>query len=700
MANPWDADEVVGQPARSAQPPAISTQRPPAGGMPWDADEVIGENPVAPQKSQPRPSLFRLDSDFRERANVSIPEMLGATAKDMFGSREGAAKFLAERTGGRVEKDERGDPVLSLPDGTRYRLNDPGIDLNDVANVAGNVAAAFLPASWAARVGQARNVGLAGRMGMQGIAAGATDAALQAGVNGGQIDPVRTAAATVGGAGGEAVGTGLAAVGSRAASTFNRVSGRNVARADDLLRQEGITPTPEAVNRLAATVPEIDAGANPNALLGANQYGFQYTQGQRATDPKQKFALLSQEELLRQSPAGGQVLRDAATNNVNQLDQALSGITTNLGGRPGTTPAELAAGAASRIRRQADELNTRISDAYFAAGAGNRTAVSIDAVSGLPQMLRTSVDDFDPNPITTPVTARTLSQIEDATNSLLASGEEGGGNVAGVTLKALETQRRILNNNINAATNKADRAAMVKIKREFDSWMDEAVDTALISGDPGALEALKKARALRAEFGRRFEGTQDSDRFISGMLDGSRTPEELVNIAFSASQVSKAGGARFIDRLRKAAADDPEVIGSLRAANFMRLTRGNNGEPLTMGQIVRNINTTEYNNASVVKALYSPGQWAEIKRLASALEPLVAKGDFARSSGTSERMARMLFSRIGGGLPIIGEMVKGVGEGVNVVRAQRALNQPLRLPARSGPMTPAVGAAATVEGSR
>lgn len=161
-----------------------------------------------------------------------------------------------------------------------------------------------------------------------------------------------------------------------------------------------------------------------------------------------------------------------------------------------------------------------------------------------------------------------------------------------------------------------------------------------------------------------------------------------------------AGGARFIERLRVAAADDPEVIGNLRAAHFQRLTRGNDGQPLQMGQIVRNIRTTEYNNASVVKALYSPAQWNEIRRLASSLEPLVAKGDFARTSGTAERMARMLFARMGGGLPIIGDMVKGVGEGMNVIRAQRSLSQPLRLPGQSGPLAPAAFSGTAADGAR
>ncbi len=722
MANPWDGDEIIAptQTAPVAQAAA-----------PWEADEIVAaadepaleipeitggtigavpseaelqalrdRKPATAPASPARPSLFRMDSDFRDRSGVGVGDMLWASAKDMFGSREGAAEYLAGEAGGKVGKDAQGNPVVALPDGTQYRLNDDGVDATDAANVAGNALAMFTPAGWAARIGQARRLGLGGRSALQAITAMTGDAALQAGFDGGRIDPVRTAAAGSGAAGGEAVGSGLTALAKRAVGAYNAASGRNAAQARNMLVEQGVRATPESTNQLARMIPEMEAGADPNALIGAQRYGFTYTQGQRALDSQRKFQLLSQEEALRQSPAAGQLLRGAAERNALQLDSALSGITDKAGGFAGSTPGELVSGAADVLRGQARELDDRISDAYLKAGEGARAAVNVEAVRGLPQMLRTSVADFAPNSTTTPIAARTLEQIEAATNALLAKGEQGE-SVAGVTLKALETQRRILNNNINATgTNRADKAAMVKIKREFDAWMDEAVDTALLSGDPKALATMKEARALRAEYGRRFEGGAESDRFISGLLDGSRTPEELVNIALGASQVSKSGGARFIERLRVASGNDPAVIGNLRAAHLMRLTRGNNGEPLQMGQIVRNVRTTEYNNASVIKALYSKAEWNELRLLAASLEPLVAKGDFARTSGTAERMARMMFTKMGGGLPIVGEAIKGVGEVRGYLQAQRALNQPLRLPGGAGPVAPALGASTSGEITR
>lgn len=648
------------------------------------------EQAAPDEGAAPRPSLFRADSDFTDRTGLSQLDLIWPAAQDMFGSRRAAGETIAKKVGGRLIDDEGGgDPLLLLPSGERYRLNDPGFDPQDVANFTGNALAFLAPASWAARLGQARNFGLGARAATQAAAAMGTDAALQAGFNGGEFDGTRNLLAGAGGAGGELVGRAIGAIGRRVAEGRRGATPANVREARALAESTGADALPpEQINRLAGAIPELRAGTDPRALVGREAYGFEYTQGQRAVDPARRFELLSREEVLRQNPAGGVPFRRAADANAERLDNALTGISTRIGGSAGATPAELAQGAASRVRAQADELGDRITDAYAKAGQGARAAISADAIGGLPRLLRTSVAEFAPNSTTTPVAAQTLEQIQLATDTILKGAE--GGRVTGLTLKALETQRRIINNNINAATNNADRAAMTKIKREFDGWLDESIETALVSGDPAALQALKEARALRSEYGRRFEGREEADRFIGGLLDGSRTPEELVNIALGASQVSKAGGARFIERLRTAAGDDPGVIGNLRAAHFMRLTRGPDGKPLAMGEIVRNIASTEYSNASVVKALYGPKEWGEIKRLASALDPLVAKGDFARTSGTAERMARMMFQRIGGGLPVVGELVQAVGNARAWIAAERALSQPLRLPVRSSPAGVAV----------
>ncbi len=178
MPTPWEQDEVIQPGAGNAKP------------MPWDTDPIVRADfsgvrtavdttAQKPNSNNTRfaqlikservsgevnPSLFRMDSDFQERSGVGTLPMFAAAAKDMFGGREGAATYLAKKAGGTAGVDAQGNPVVTLPDGASYRLNDEGIDSTDVANVAGNIAAMWMPASWLAKFNQAKNLGLGGRL--------------------------------------------------------------------------------------------------------------------------------------------------------------------------------------------------------------------------------------------------------------------------------------------------------------------------------------------------------------------------------------------------------------------------------------------------------------------------------------------------------------------------------------------------------
>jgi hypothetical protein len=214
-------------------------------------DDVLADKKAAPaqksglfddvlKKPAAKPSLFRMDSDFRGRSGAGVTDMVWAAAKDMFGSREGAAEYLAKEVGGAVEKDESGEPVIRLRDGTRYRLNDDGVDNADVAHVVGNVAAFALPAARVAKVMKARNAGLGTRALAHSSAAGATDVALQAGFGDGSIDPNRTGMAMAAGGLGEAAGTALTASGRAAA---NKV-GPELRAIYEAAKKRGIDLTP------------------------------------------------------------------------------------------------------------------------------------------------------------------------------------------------------------------------------------------------------------------------------------------------------------------------------------------------------------------------------------------------------------------------------------------------------------------------
>lgn len=638
------------------------------------------------------------DPTFRRQARdqlLSNPSLGGVAdvlklqfAGQMFGNDEDIANAAARLVpGSQVTKDDAGNAMVQTPDGKRFYANAPGADFSDVRRLGSQVAA-YVPA---ARVATALGgASLAGRSGLMGLLSGATNAGTQVASGREKIDPVEVGVSAVAGAASEPVAQ---FVGNLAQSAVRAIS-RGGQASDDVARQialdAGIAePTPQQLRLLSGAVDEIKAGADPLTVLGREQFGFTYRLGQRmqANDPR-RLAQVSREEVLRQDPISGPILRKVEERNVAALGEAVEGIASTLGGR-GATPAQNVANAAGRIVQQADDLRGQISAAYQRATELNRAAISRDSVAQVPQRMRAALREFDVNPATTPGAARTLEQIQNASR-LVAASPQG---VKGVTMRALEAQRRIILNAQGTAANPTDRAALGVIKREFDSWMDDAVENALVSGDAQALSAIKEARGLRAEFGRRFQGGQEADRFIEGLLDGSRTPEELLNVALGAGQVSKASAARFVDRVRLAANNDPEVMGSLKSAHFERLVRGADGELLDFGRIVRNVKSMEYSNESIIRALYSPQEWGQIRTLASALEPMVARGDLARTSGTAERMLRSLFQLVRGG-PVLGSVIDGATAGRRTMQAMRAVDGAI-----TPPMQPMPVPAATVTGT-
>lgn len=649
------------------------------------APAAAPQAPAAPVQQAPKQSLFRMDSDFQERSGVGAGGMLTAAAKDTFGSRQGAAEYLAnaaKKSGGTVVQGPNGDPMVQLGDGTVYALNDPGIDNADVAGVTSNVAALFTPFAWLDRTLQAKNATLGARAGIQALAGATTDAGIQAVADNGRIDPVRTLLAGGGGAAGEVIAPMLKGTWSRLSSIVR--NGTNQAQsAKGVLAEVGIlTPTPQQLKEAQQAVNEMAAGGSPGAALGKYEWGFRYTLGQRTADPVLRQNQMGVEEVLRQQPGSNAPFIMADQHNAKALTGAVEGITERLGGKRGATPAELMGGVQGRVAGQAADIKGKIKEAYDVAGQSNRTAVTRASAESLPDRLfRSVVGDFDLE--LNPITARTIERISGKVGNLPPTA-------SGVTLRAVETQRRIIMNSMKDAKG-SDLAAMTVLKREYDSWVDDAVDEALLSGDPKALAAIKDARSLRAEFGRRFEGRAQADKFVRDLVAGQRTPEEMLNVAMGAGQVSKDSGGRFISRLRMAVNDDPQTLGALRAAQFLRMVQAKTGEQLGPQAIVNNIASMETTNRSMIDALYTQQQWSEVKRLAAALDPFVPPPMQAKSSGTTERLIRYL-SGAAKGLPFVSKMVDGIGQVKGAIDAEQVFTAPLRAPVRSSPAATAAGA--------
>lgn len=707
--------------------PRLSEIRAQAAPAPAEAPQRLRLSEVRAQSQAPQPSLFRADSDFLRRSGLVPDEepslsailrnprqvagaslsMLGAAGIDMFGSREAAANFLAERTGGTVEADESGEPILRLPSGRAYRLNDPGLDSTDVANFTGNVAAYLNPARAAAGFAQGAQLGRAGTIGAQGLAAGATDLAIQGAVAGAtdlaqegegyQVSPLRVGVSAAGGAGGEALAPVIGAAFRRGAELLGRGAGARNEAAAQITRELGLErPTPQQVRLIERAATDIARGADPEAVLGGPEFGFIYTQGMRmpARTPAEqaaRFRQLSIEDTLRSDPVAGAPLREVQDANQNALRRGIEQISARYGAQPAAAPVEGVERVQDVLQRQASGLRERVREAYEAVPGG--TFVRVDALRQLPQRLNRAVADFGIEEGLHPQSFSALRTIQ----TRLANLPEGA---RAVSLDAIERTRRTLNKRRQDAVAPSDQEAMRRIIGEFDTFVDDAMTNALERGDATALEFNKRARGFRREFAQRFEGEESTDNFVRGLIDDVRveakTPEQLLNMALGAGQVSQPGAANFIRRLRVASNDDPTVINGMRTAHFLRMVRGPNGEALDPARVMNNIRATERNNRSLVRALYTDEEWAAVRRLAQAIEPTIpdaaSEQILRRTSGTTERLLRSV-----GNFPFLRQAVEAVARPVNVYRASSAVNAPVPRPAPRTAIPSATGAAGGAE---
>jgi hypothetical protein len=145
-----------------------------------------------------------------------------------------------------------------------------------------------------------------GRVLSQGALASGANATMQKAAGREDIDGREALVAGAFGAGGEAASLALRGV----VPLFERMGARATRqqKAAELAKLvDGAAPTNARVQQLMSAVDEIDAGADPAAVLGREEFGFQYSLGQtmKASDPRRP-GQLTQEEFLRTQTGNGQ----------------------------------------------------------------------------------------------------------------------------------------------------------------------------------------------------------------------------------------------------------------------------------------------------------------------------------------------------------------------------------------------------------
>ena len=454
---------------------------------------------------------------------------------------------------------------------------------------------------------------------------------------------------------------------------------------------------------MAALSPEARAG-----VQAASEFDIPLTRGQATQDITQQAF----EEAARHGSRGGGAER--ALNQFGGQQQAAvtaaqDDIARALGGIVPDTP--YAAGDAVEQAVKAKTQATKEAGRQLYEEA-KKAGVSIkaDAIKAMPAAVRDALENtgaaVDENFM--PVAKSALNELDKAADLISRQAQQGGKNVA-MSLEGLDRVRRNIQSKIGS--NPDDMRVVSAIKRNFDKWIEDAVDNSLFSGDPAGLDALKNARKLWSSYLSitRPKGGDDAGKLISKIATKDVDAVEVTNWLLGASKTGLSG--RAVRAVKKIKADfGEEPVQSLRQAMWLKLTRNPEGKMQPGAQAISNA-IAEFANgkgSALANELFSAKELQQMMRYSRALQATLPNPKATNPSKSGYRIAEFANSALDNIMTFIGFGMGGADAGIatklglpllrdtrNAAAARSAIRTPIpprasQLPgatAATGPLT-------------
>jgi hypothetical protein len=187
-----------------------------------------------------------------------------------------------------------------------------------------------------------------------------------------------------------------------------------------------------------------------------------------------------------------------------------------------------------------------------------------------------------------------------------------------------------------AADNDTDRKAATAIYDGFNDWIDDAAEKALVNGDPDAAAALRIARDTSKTMRQIFQPTTKRGistpgaRILDDIIERSDSAEGIVSGLFGGGPSSnvKDGSVEALKHVQGALRRyaDPEVAAQtwndVRAAYWVRLVKGKNGDMLSPTVMMQNIKQALHNQRSIMHVLYENAEIGQMVRFQRALQQI------------------------------------------------------------------------------
>ena len=487
-----------------------------------------------------------------------------------------AAKKMGEDVS--FDHDAKGNIIVEFQN-KRFFLNRPGLSAQDRRELLTDVVFEGSMALPFARLGRVA-LGLPGQMAGAGTGAGAGSMARNL-MAGEPPDPMRAGIAAAGAFAGE----GFAPlVGKLFRYAFKNPSlyknGNFTRQGRDFLEQAGLDPddvTPEFRVEFKRTMDQTDDPIVGARVAEAESLPSPVTLSQG--DVTRDVSMQQLESAAARGGYGDTAARQAVAfrqAQQQQLGANIPEIQQRIAGGPGavtaSTPQAAMETVQSALGEQEKTARDRIREAYTAAReAGGGMSILSAGIGELAAHMRRGQATFGPN-----VAPQVFNIVEEMGRlPKLLPG------VKAIKLKPLEDRRTQLSN-LRRSSDSTTRAAAQKAINDYDEYMEELLDEAMLRGDKDAVQMFRSAGRLRRKYANKFE-TDTIVKKIVGRLDADQAkelseefaipPDEAVNLLFSMGGGAKKGATRAVQRIKQILGENSRGFTALKEAAFMRLFR-------------------------------------------------------------------------------------------------------------------------------
>lgn len=405
----------------------------------------------------------------------------------------------------------------------------------------------------------------------------------------------------------------------------------------------------------------IDDGFTPKqALIKAqgDAADVPLTAGDITQDPAQQ----GREDLARTGGYGPDAA--AIARQANEAKQnALTGLATNTaadlsnGGAIGMNEADIGNNIADKVTDLASKAKNTASAAYdeaFNSTATTPAAATAKLGSLMDNTLRDAGYDVEALPATQRI-LNTSGNLDTAFGSL-----EDPKNIP---IQTLEQLRKRINTTMNTTPNEI--APLSVVKGVLDNHVNNLIDNGLIDGDQAAIDKIKAARGLWANYKQTYFGP-DGKSIVGKIVKGNYTGEATMNMLIGANKAG-ANAGNAINNLKSILGADSPEFNQLKLAQFTRLW-GNDLQGVLQGELKRgpqgsifakNVDDLFSNNKTVADALYTPAEQAQLKTAARVTGYATTKQPGAVSTSGTTPAAINFINSILHKIPAIGKYLAG-----------------------------------------